>query len=235
MALKKITGNETPRPLRGKTNKFNRAVRFVDLTESLKEIEENFIQLPANPNNGDALVFNGTDWVPGSVGGDSEYIETIVDISSAQILAMGTSPIELLPAPGVDSYYEGKIIFEIDPDPGFIPLADSNIWITYGSFNNTSVGNILSSLSRVLNKISVKTLSGLSPDFTKRTLVMPLQDFTYVNLPESQVFNNIGTNLSNNAVRMRLLGTSYEASGFEEGSGGTLRVKIYHKTITFGA
>ena len=34
------------------------------------------------------------------------YVE--VDISSAEILAMGTTPIELLPAPGVGKYYEYK-------------------------------------------------------------------------------------------------------------------------------
>lgn len=36
-----------------------------------------------------------------------------VDITSAQILAMGTTPIELLPAPGVNKYYDiEKIILE---------------------------------------------------------------------------------------------------------------------------
>jgi hypothetical protein len=44
-------------------------------------------------------------------GGGSDYTETIVNISSAQILAMGTTPIELLPAPGVGKYYEFDIIF----------------------------------------------------------------------------------------------------------------------------
>lgn len=38
------------------------------------------------------------------------YLE--VNISSAQILAMGTTPIELLPAPGANSYYEYHGVIE---------------------------------------------------------------------------------------------------------------------------
>lgn len=39
-----------------------------------------------------------------------QYLE--VDITSPEILAMGTSPITLLPAPAADEYYEFKITFE---------------------------------------------------------------------------------------------------------------------------
>lgn len=42
----------------------------------------------------------------------SGYTKTIVNISSAQILSMGTSPIELLPAPGAGKYYDWYAIFE---------------------------------------------------------------------------------------------------------------------------
>jgi hypothetical protein len=46
-----------------------------------------------------------------SLGGG--YEEVIVNISSAQILAMGDTPIELLPAPGENKYYDiEKIVFE---------------------------------------------------------------------------------------------------------------------------
>lgn len=37
---------------------------------------------------------------------------TVVNISSAQILAMGTSPIQLLPAAGANNYYDWKLILE---------------------------------------------------------------------------------------------------------------------------
>lgn len=37
---------------------------------------------------------------------------TVVNISSAQILSMGTTPIELLPAPGAGKYYDWELILE---------------------------------------------------------------------------------------------------------------------------
>jgi len=44
---------------------------------------------------------------------NSDIITTIVNVSSTQILAMGTTPIELLPAPGVGKYYDNvKVILE---------------------------------------------------------------------------------------------------------------------------
>jgi hypothetical protein len=65
------------------------------------------------PTDGQAFVWDsGTSKVVPATVGDG-YTETIVNISSAQILAMGTSPIELLPAAGANSYYEvDKIRFE---------------------------------------------------------------------------------------------------------------------------
>lgn len=84
------------------------------------------IPLPANPQNGDALVYNSTTglWEPGSVGGVDEYTETIVTIGpnettysdgrplvASGVLTMGTSPIELLPEAGVNNYYDINEIF----------------------------------------------------------------------------------------------------------------------------
>lgn len=41
------------------------------------------------------------------------YTRKIVDLSSVQLLSLGTSPVELLPAPGVDKYYDiDKIVVE---------------------------------------------------------------------------------------------------------------------------
>jgi hypothetical protein len=63
----------------------------------------------------------------------SGYEETIVNISSSQILNMGTTPIELLPAAGVNKYYDiEQITFEYTygttsynvPDSEFIRLSD---------------------------------------------------------------------------------------------------------------
>lgn len=45
--------------------------------------------------------------------GGSEYTEAIVNLTSAQILSLGTSPVTLLAAPGVNKYYDiDKILVE---------------------------------------------------------------------------------------------------------------------------
>jgi len=61
----------------------------------------------------DVLAYNDRDGVATPIGGGSGYTETIVNISSAQILAMGTTPIELLPVAGANAYYDiDKIVLE---------------------------------------------------------------------------------------------------------------------------
>jgi len=52
------------------------------------------------------ILFNDTVGPVWQVLYNTEYKTKVVDISSAEILAMGTTPIELLPTPGVGKYYE---------------------------------------------------------------------------------------------------------------------------------
>lgn len=54
-------------------------------------------------------VGTGTSVAPVS---DDIWVEAIVEITSAQILAMGSTPIELLPAPGAEKYYDWKVNLE---------------------------------------------------------------------------------------------------------------------------
>lgn len=64
----------------------------------------------------------------------ASYLTEIVEISSAQILAMGTTPIELLPAPGVGKYYDiDKIRFEFTYGTIAYILADPYLFISQGS------------------------------------------------------------------------------------------------------
>lgn len=90
MAIEKRTGNEAPRPVLGKTAKSQRVVRFVDLNDSLDKVQEytegTFVQLPAQPSNGDALTYNAAtnSWEAGSVGGSTnEVLFAKVDASTA--------------------------------------------------------------------------------------------------------------------------------------------------------
>jgi hypothetical protein len=53
------------------------------------------------------------DYLNGNPIPEDQYQTTIVNISSSQILNMGTTPIELLPAPGENKYYDiEQIILE---------------------------------------------------------------------------------------------------------------------------
>jgi hypothetical protein len=59
---------------------------------------------------------------------NNEWIETTVSFSPAQLLTMGT-PLEILPAPGVDKYYEYEITM-FNTNAGTIRMADTTpLWI----------------------------------------------------------------------------------------------------------
>jgi hypothetical protein len=73
----------------------------------------------------------------------------IVNISSAQILAMGTTPVELLPAPGVGKYYDiEKVILEYN----------------YNSVGYSNAPQPMPSMGNFYQEISVSFLSSASND-----------------------------------------------------------------------
>ena len=74
------------------------------------------------------------DYLNGNPIPEDEYQTTIVNISSSQILNMGTTPIELIPAAGVNKYYDiEKIILEFI----FNTTSYSNtVYYLYNSSNN---------------------------------------------------------------------------------------------------
>ena len=142
-------------------------------------------------------------------GGGSDYTETIVNISSAQILAMGTSPIELLPAAGVGNYYDiDKIVIEYNHNttaytsPDLAINSGGSLWgFVYSQF--------------VL-------LAGAEDSVTKVVSPMDYNATDFITASYNQTLNK-GFEI-----------TTYDASNPTLGD-GTLRVKIYHKTVTFGA
>lgn len=130
------------------------------------------------------------------------YTETIVNISSAQILAMGTTPIELLPAAGANSYYDiDKVILEYT----HVTTAYDDSLISYvilrnGSQYTSSVNSGF--ISNASNKGQRLSFIGLEVDYISLNSNLTLG-----------TDNDLNPTLGN----------------------GTIRVKIYHKTITFGA
>jgi hypothetical protein len=142
----------------------------------------------------------------------SEYTETIVNISSAEILAMGTTPIELLPAAGVGMYYDiDKFIFE------YTHVNDAYVFPTalFMKIEESSCGNFIS----ITNSLIEETNNSILISFNRVNGLSPGGDWPI----NYKLYDNGGYNLTTNDSTNPTLGD------------GTLRVKIYHKTITFGA
>jgi hypothetical protein len=146
-------------------------------------------------------------------GGGSDYTETIVNISSAQILDMGSTPIELLPAAGVGKYYDiDRVIIEYTHNTTSYTLNSETPCIKDGQ------------------NYGAETFSaGMFNEGSNTYTVLDGDLITNVNAdPNGKVVKYY--NIENNNIVL----TTFGGGDFTNGN-GTLRVKIYHKTITFGA
>jgi hypothetical protein len=141
----------------------------------------------------------------------SGYTETIVNISSYQILNMGTTPIELLPAPGVNKYYDiEQIVFEYTygttsynvPDSDFIRLSD------YSTINFAITEKVISE--------EENTITIVKDFYSVQNLIV---DYIYVDV--TNVVLNKGLYLE-------------PISGNPTSGDGTLRAIIKYKVKTFG-
>jgi hypothetical protein len=157
------------------------------------------------------------------IGGGSEYTETIVNITPTEttysdgrplvasgILAMGTTPIELLPAPGVGMYYDYYGFIE-----GSITACDLG-------GTNVLVGDLNNYGGTMIGIFSFQNMNNKVAKFGNDPVIV--EAIGLGNSPSTQTYalNTpivMTTNLNTNPVSVT----------------GTLRVKIYHKTITFGA
>jgi len=158
-----------------------------------------------------------------TVGGGSEYAETIVNISSAQILNWGSNRIEILAdLLNPNTYYDAYGVVEYDA----------------GEVDTFTLGSLF-----------IGNWDGSNP--TSGTLIS--NDLVFSGVVKSRCFFNLTTAWKNNGANTPALYTNINSGvyigGFsisgggaqdptQEGdsdSTGTLRVKIYHKTITFGA
>jgi hypothetical protein len=175
--------------------------KFVGLSASTPIVERKSAQ-----NNAAQAIYTIED-ISGA-----QYTETIVNISSAQILAMGSTPIELLPVAGANAYYDiDKVIIE-------------NVFNTTGyTITNDEVVLQINSNARFLRQI----LGGSNAWFVIRDL----------NGTEGVVSASVGADITpayGEGLNKGLTINTYNATDPTLGD-GTLRVKIYHKTITFGA
>ena len=155
-----------------------------------------------------------------TIGGGSEWIETIVNISSSQILNMGTTPIELLPAPGVNKYYDiEQIAFEYTY--GTTPYSGIQ-YITYAGrlINSDLIQAEENRVLTILPNVSYSAARSFNNGETTN-LINIIESFNRINDPiviSSSIFVNL--------------------SGFEEANptdgDGTMRAIIKYKVRTFG-
>jgi hypothetical protein len=153
---------------------------------------------------------------------NSAYTETIVDISSAQILAIGTTPIALLPAPGVGKYYDiENVTFEYSV--GATPYSITSQSVIVSAYASSSI-NIASISQSILGSQNQVGFGAINPNVD----VVNIGAGEFITIPKGTVI------ALNSAVELKGL-TNLGVANSPTLGDGTLRVKIYHNTITFGA
>lgn len=172
-----------------------------------------------NPQTGPSLTLNGdlitqTTNAPilatdGSGQIYSPYSITTVNISSSQILSMGTSPIELLPAPGANNYYDiNYIILEFTRNTTEYVYTDSPVvWIGGSEF-------------AILTEFFIK---GLAP----KKWVKLTPSAINVNGDGNATWSSI--HVLNENVYLQSLLTNNPTGG-----DGTMRAIICYRNVTFG-
>jgi hypothetical protein len=151
-------------------------------------------------------------------GSGSGYTETIVNISSANFLTSGASPVTLLAAAGVGTYFDiEKIILEFTGGASGYTFAANDLLAVY--YNGGPYVPIA--------QIATTAFEGTS---NGAFLLVPSPEKTAQ--AGSFATNPIFT--GGDVFNQNLAFGTWSGSNPSVGD-GTIRVKVYHKTITFGA
>lgn len=173
MSIEKRTGDETPRPKIGKTHKYNRWVRFVDLNDYADQIVDfanlTYIPLPDNPSDGDALVYNSTteSWEAGITGG-SAVKEKVTVLELSQPVALDAPIIDRVISDKIKSSTNTDITYStlrasageffIDLD---IPVSDyTNIKVDIESVTDGDTATALFSEAYMINNTRIVVQTG---------------------------------------------------------------------------
>ena len=147
----------------------------------------------------------------------SEWTETVINISSAQILSMGSSPIQLLPNTGRNQYY----IFE-----GILEFIGTGTQYSMSSDSTSAI--------RIYYD---QSFNGAGCYFDKAFILS--KDSSVIPFTSTP---NVGTNKAQNGIGLNssiFLSTNdggnptYKGGGKEEP--GTIRIVLKYKVKTFGA
>lgn len=140
---------------------------------------------------------------------ESEWNYTEVNISKAQIENMGSIPIELLPAPNTNEYYDiNKIALEYTY--GTVPYTLANDHITFNNY---------------------------SAYIHKTLIIVPFNTAIIASNNSGGLLDTIDTNLALqnqiNGIGNNVQLTTYNGNN-PTGGDGTLKAKIWYKIVTFG-
>jgi hypothetical protein len=136
------------------------------------------------------------------------YLE--VDISSAQILAMGTTPIDILPAPGAGKYYDFTAIVEFTAGTSYVFTGDT---ILLGGSDSYGGG--------LINPSFIATTNNKVAKVGHQPTEMVTSDATEYPTTWEMVLNE------------GIIFTALNGNDPTTGT-GTIKVKIWYKLRTFG-
>lgn len=180
-----------------------------EVAETVSRENNNYVELYFDTDL-DMVCYRDRDGIatpaPVGQGGGSDYTETIVNISSAQIANSGVTPVNILGASGIGKIYDYDYVL-----------------VEY-----TATGNELASPAFKLTD-GASTICTFYPIGVTNSSNVIKTFYLYVDttnfvVSDLQRYENLDVTFTT------LSGVNPDAS-----VDGTMRVKIYHKTITFGA
>jgi hypothetical protein len=159
----------------------------------------------------------------------SQYDETIINISSEQILNMGDTPVELLPAPDANQYYDiESIILEYTHNSTPYTLVNCNSFtLSYEDFSSRFFIEFLTFENNYTAKVYPLGLA------TRAITQEFLQSIESANLLITQIPFSLSGSLTMSLGLQEELDPFEDTFSISDGD-GTLRAIIKYKVRTFG-
>lgn len=152
----------------------------------------------------------------------SEWLYTEIPITSAQILSLYSSPVTLLPAPGINMYYEYKGILEYTAgSTNYTAPAGRSVYVEGDDYNQGTELGVFVYLYSPGEKVYLEFNSKHSAIYNY--FVSDFQYFGERVLPEPV---NQG---------VRLVNSGYTLPAEFTNGNGTFLVKLWYKILTFGS
>ena len=175
------------------------AIRFLGVDDSKTDLTEKRA----------TSINDKSEWYYGS---DYQYKE--VTLSSAEILDLGNTPIDVLDAPGASNYYEWKVVLEYTYD-GANPYTLASDAILVGELNEYNGGIIKSTLiTKAVNTVGMTSSFSSDEQATIAATELPVTNVEALNEPLSV--------------------TTWDGNNPAGSGTGTILAKVWYKVKTFG-